>query len=64
MSVEGGRERREGRGGEGRGGEGRGGEGREGGRQGGREAGREGGEGREGERDDCYTYSNGTTICK
>ena len=38
-----------GRGGEGRGGEGRGGEGREGGREGGR--------------DDCYTYySDGTTI--
>ena len=40
------------RGGEGRGGEGRGGEG-----------GREGRGGRE-ERDDCYTYSNGTTIFK
>ena len=40
----------EGRGGEGRGGEGRGGEGR-------------GGEGRGG-RDNCYTYSNGTTIYK
>ena len=37
-------------GGKGRGGEGRGGEGR-------------GGEERE-ERDDCYTYSNGTTIFK
>ena len=37
----------EGRGGEGRGGEGRGGEGREGGREG---------------SDDCYTYSDGTTI--
>ena len=45
VSLEGGREVREGRGGEGRG---RGGEGR-----GGRE-----------ERDDCYTYSNGTTIFK
>ena len=48
MSLEGGR-------GEGRGkGEGRGGEGREGGRERGRE-------GREG-RDDCYTYSDGTTL--
>ena len=55
MSLEGGREGREGgEGGEGRGrgGEGRGGEGR-------------GGEGWEGGRgDDCYTYSNGTTIFK
>ena len=52
MSLEGGREggeRREGRGWEGRG--------KEGGR---REGGRGGGrEGREGRRDDCYTYSNG-----
>ena len=69
MSLEGGREGREGRGrggegrgggGEGRGGEGRGGEGRGG--EGGREEG--GGERREGRegRDDCYTYSDGTTI--
>ena len=36
---------------QGRGGEGRGGDGREG------EGGREG-------RDDCYTYSNGTTVFK
>ena len=37
--------------------------------EGGREGGREGGEGREGgggreRRDDCYPYSNGTTIFK
>ena len=44
----------EGRGGEGRGGEGRGGEGRGGEGRGGR-GGREG-------RDDCYTYSDGTTL--
>ena len=52
MSLDGGRE--EGRGKE----EGRGGQGREGGRDGGREGGREGREGR----DDCYTYSDGTTL--
>ena len=55
---------REGRGGEGRGGEGRegrGGEGREGRGEEGR--GGWGVRGREG-RDDCYTYSNGTTIFK
>ena len=39
------------------GGRGKGGEGREGGSEGGREGGRD-------ERDDCYTYSNGTTIFK
>ena len=39
-----------------RGGEGRGGEGREGGRE--RGEGRVGGRGR----DDCYTYSDGTTL--
>ena len=52
MSLEGGRE---GKGREGRGWEGRGGDGR-----GERERGMEGSE----ERDDCYTYSNDTTIFK
>ena len=59
MSLEGGREGREGRGREGRGGEG----GREGGRDRGREEGgrEEGGEGGRG--DDCNTYySDGTII--
>ena len=34
------------------------------GREGGREGGEEGREGREGGRDDCYTFSNGTTLFK
>ena len=56
MSLEGGREGREG-------GVGKGGEGRVGRGEAGRGGEGRGGEGREG-RDDCYTYSNGNTIFK
>ena len=60
MCCVGGRWKGGGREGEGRGGrEGEGG--REGGREGGKEEWREGRGGREG-RDDCYTYSDGTTL--